>query len=87
MNKKIRSFAIKQAVLVCVITLGVSTGYAQINLNKLKKVAEKTSDGNNKNTQTQSNGASGSQSQTSGSGGSVASSGNVSSGTKSQGAR
>ncbi|MFZ1786094.1 MAG: hypothetical protein WAU23_12895 [Ferruginibacter sp.] len=85
MNKKIRSFAIKQAVLVCVITLGVSTGYAQINLNKLKKVAEKTSDGNNKNTQTQSNGASGSQSQTSGSGGSVASSGNVSSGTKSQG--
>ncbi|MFZ1305723.1 MAG: hypothetical protein WAR80_07765, partial [Ferruginibacter sp.] len=86
MNKKINLFAAKQVALVCAIMLGLSSGYAQINLNKLKKAAGKATEGNNQNTQ--SSNSSGSQSQGSNSSGTPSgnvSSGNASSGTKSQG--
>jgi hypothetical protein len=82
MNTKIKSFAIKQAMLVCAIMFGITTGYTQINLNKLKKAAEKTTEGNNQNNQSSS--SSGSQQQGGNNSGN-ATSGSASSGTKSQG--
>lgn len=83
MNTTIKSSAIKQAMLVCAIALGITTGYAQVNLNKLKRAAEKATESNNQNTQSQGSNASGNQPQ--GSNGSTPSSGNATSGNKSQG--